>query len=243
MRFSDRRQACTPACKFPAQRNTRVELLVVLDPEMDDVVDESELLGEVVLINGFGDTAPAHHALCHPGVAVHSGFANDGKSIELSFRDPSGNGAATDLYTVHFANSDNYAIAAISKTSNGFEVTAVDYGAEIAKELESVDVGFTAADVALPEGTYIENGKLVATDDAPKAVQDVLVESGIAEQEEQGASIVQKAYADEGSASAGSGGSGDAALDYMKDYNERQKRFKNYDAVAGKGTAARRSRR
>ena len=169
------------------------------------------------------------------------GFANNGDSIELTFANQSED--ATDTYTIHFANSDNYAVVAIAPVANDFEVTAVDYEGEIAEELENVDLGFAKEDVALPEGTYIYEGQLVVTDAAPEVVQEVLVGSGIAEQElsrdvseQPSGDIVAAADANKDAGSGSGTGSGsdtgeNAAVEYMKEVNARQKRFKNYDAA------------
>ena len=158
-------------------------------------------------------------------------FANNGDSIELSFVDPSGDDSTVDTYTVHFANSDNIAVVVIAEESNDFEMAAIDYDAKVSEELENVDIGFTAEDVALPEGTYIEDGQLIVTDEAPEVVQDVLVDSGIAEGELSRDNPTDDSDKGEGQDS-GNGGSGDAATEYMKEVNERQKKYKNYDAVA-----------
>ena len=169
------------------------------------------------------------------------GFANNGDSIELSFADPSGDGLTSDIYTVRFVNTDRYTVVAILQAANDFEVTAVDYEGQIAEELQNVDIGFTTEDVALPEGTYIEEGQLVVTEDAPDVVQEVLVESGIAEselsrdiEERPDDDKVKKAN-DDGNAGSSSGASSDdkdAAVEYMKEVNARQKKFRNYDAAA-----------
>ncbi len=104
-----------------------------------------------------------------------------------------------------------------------------------------MDVGFTAADVALPEGTYIEDGQLIVTEDAPDVIQEVLVESGIAEEEatrdapeeDLGKNEDKSAgKSEDANASGSNDSSSDASVEYMKEVNARQKAFKNYDAVA-----------
>ncbi len=64
-----------------------------------------------------------------------TGLTNNGDSIELSFTLSSGNDQAPDTYTVHFANTDRYAVVVVAQKANDFEVTAVDYEGQIAEEL------------------------------------------------------------------------------------------------------------
>ncbi len=111
---------------------------------------------------------------------------------------------------------------------NGVVIEDVDYDAQVA-ELGEYKAGFSEGDIALPEGTYLEDGEIVVTEDAPEAVQETLLDSGFAEAE--------MSRADDGgnadnNANAGNANASNATIEYMQRCKEIEWDYENYDAVA-----------
>ena len=185
-------------------------------------------------------------------------FTNRDGTVELSFEDPTARQLSARTYTIRFENSSAYVIVDTYPVGNGFVPDAVDYEAERAADGEGLDIN---EDVALPEGTYIEDGQLYVTDEAPALVQDVLLTSGIAEEEmsrsvgnepepadedkiieelldEYGmnepepADPQSNANGDNNGNGSNTGGTSNATLEYLQQYNARVKMFNNFDAVA-----------
>ncbi|MBO7710120.1 MAG: hypothetical protein J6S83_06605, partial [Lachnospiraceae bacterium] len=87
-------------------------------------------------------------------------FTNNSGTIELTFEDPTARQLSARTYTIRFENSSAYVIVDTFPVGNGFVPDAVDYEAERAADGEGLDIN---EDVALPEGTYIEDGQLYVT--------------------------------------------------------------------------------
>ena len=152
-------------------------------------------------------------------------FANDGAAVNLTFKGE-GPDASVDAYTVRFAGTEAYAVVHVAPKDNGVVIEAVDYNAQVA-ELGEYEPSFSEKDIALPEGTRLEDGELVVTEDAPEAVQEALLESGFAESE--------MSRADDGKNSDKPDDEGEAknaTIEYMQRCKETEWDYENYDAVA-----------
>jgi hypothetical protein len=158
-------------------------------------------------------------------------FSNDNGEIALSFKAEESGPLLSWTYTVNFAGTRYYALVQTSPAPNDIVLEEVDYDAQIA-ELQAYKPDFTEKDISLPEGTYIEDGTLMVSDDAPEIVQETLVESGFAEQEMSRADVNP---GNSGGAAGDASGTNDATLKYIKEFNERKARYDNYDAVANYG--------
>ena len=99
--------------------------------------------------------------------------------VKISFQ---GEGAPELTYTVRFAGTDSYAVVQVDPADNGVTIEGADLKAQQA-ELAEYKPGFEEKDIALPEGTRLEDGELVVAADAPEAVQEALLGSGSAESE------------------------------------------------------------
>ncbi len=152
-------------------------------------------------------------------------FANDGAAVSLTFKGE-GPDASVDAYTVRFAGTEAYAVVHVAPKDNGVVIEAVDYNAQVA-ELGEYEPSFSEKDIALPEGTHLEDGELVVAEDAPEAVRESLVESGFAESE--------MSRADDGNNSDKPDDGGEAknaTIEYMQRCKETEWDYENYDAVA-----------
>jgi hypothetical protein len=138
-----------------------------------------------------------------------TGFSNDGNTVTLTFQGENPGEVTQSEYTVRFAGTEAYAVVHVASVDNGVVIEDVDFDAQIA-ELEAYEPDFEEADIDLPEGTYIEDGELVVTEDAPEAMADVLVESGFAESE---LSRDVANDANDANDAAGDAGNGDANAD------------------------------
>jgi hypothetical protein len=173
------------------------------------------------VIKGEGDDTQVEDEVHFAEVTA---FENNGGEISLSFKGEQAEGDFDTSYTVRFAGTDSYAVINPIAEDNGIVIESVDFEAQI-KELEAYDPDFEEKDLSLPEGTYIEDGTLVVTDEADDVVSDVLVGTGVAEEEMD--------RADPADANAQPVTDSDtAAIQYMKQVNGRQMQFRNYDAVA-----------
>lgn len=105
-------------------------------------------------------------------------FENDGEAVTLTFQVEAVE-TDTRAYTVRFAGTDAYAVVQAMPVQEEVVVEDVDFDAQIA-ELANYKPDFKEEDLPLPEGTFIEDGELVVTEDADKVVQSTLVGSGYA---------------------------------------------------------------
>lgn len=164
-------------------------------------------------------------------------------SIELTFVGESLDDLVMSVYTIHFETISGYAMAVVVPADNGVEVEEVDYEAAAAEVADTYEPSFSEEDISLPEGTFMDDGDLFVTDAAPDVVQEVLVGSGIAEEEmarvpgeEDEDEEEAENAADAGNNAAGGNGNdngpGDATLEYLKEFNARKKSYENYDALA-----------
>ncbi len=127
---------------------------------------------------------------------------------------------------MRFAGTESYAVVHVVPEDNGVVIEDVDYDAQAA-ELGEYEPSFKEGDIALPEGTYLEDGEIVVAEDAPEAVQEPLVESGFAESE--------MSRADDGGNSDKPDDEGEAknaTIEYMQRCKETEWDYENYDAVA-----------
>ena len=155
-------------------------------------------------------------------------FGNDG-AVRLTFKgEGRDSNTSENTYTVRFAGTDAYAVVRVAPTDNGVVIEDVDFDAQVA-ELGEYKPGFSVEDIALPEGTYLEDGELIVTEDAPEAVQESLLDSGFAEAEMSRANGEASGGGDEPD---DSGEAKNATIEYMQKCKEIEWDYENYDAVA-----------
>ena len=122
--------------------------------------------GVRVVYNAPLDVAEGEELKTEERIAPIASFSNDGTTITVSFANADAKELKTTYYTVAIDSLASCAVVHASFPTQ--EVASVDYDAQVAQIDYKPD--FTDADVTLPEGVTLEEGKMVLAKDAAKPV-------------------------------------------------------------------------
>ena len=161
-------------------------------------------------------------------------FANNDGVIDLSFQAEEPGAALTWTYTIRFAGTEAYAVVQTSPNAEDVTIEDVNYDEQVA-ELSKYTPDFDEQDLALPAGTYIEDGEVIVTEDASEVVQETLLDSGYAESEMSRADENADDAPLDNPGGSDAGDTEDAAVKYMQETNGRKKKYDNWTSVADYG--------